>query len=117
MAQLIGRVKIIADGQSIDIEKGAKFKLGGTKRSSKTSDGGKTHYSEETEAAELEVKVFPTADCPIETYRNFVGVVLQFTADNGISYQSRNAVTTDCLEITGHESFTLKMAGDPAEKL
>lgn len=117
MGQIPGRVTVLANGTKFDSEKGAKIKLGGVKRSPKSSDSGGTHYSEESEHAEIEVKVFPTKECPIETIRNFVGVVGQWQADNGISYQSRNMCTTDCLELSGGDAFSLKMAGDPAEKI
>lgn len=117
MAQIAGRVTVLANGVKLDTEKGAKIKLGGVKRSPKSSDSGATHHFEESEHCEIEVKVFPTADCPIETIRNFVGVVAQWQADNGISYQSRNAFTTDTIELQGGEGFTLKLAGDPAEKI
>lgn len=50
-------------------------------------------------------------------HRRFVGVVAQWVADNGITYQSRNMCTTDCLEIQGGEAFTLKLGGDPAERI
>lgn len=117
MAQIVGRVSIIADGIKLDTEKGPKIKLGGIKRSIRSNDSGGTHHSEEGEHCEIECKVFPTKDCPIETIRNFVGVVAQWVGDNGVAYQSRNVCTTDCLEIQASEAFTLKLGGNPAEKI
>ncbi|MBF0168797.1 MAG: phage tail tube protein [Alphaproteobacteria bacterium] len=114
--RMIGIASITVDGQKIDSKKGASLKLGGPKFNAEVY--GETAYgSSEVVVSELDCDFPSSINAPIEKLRGLFGVIVLFQADNGISYQMRNAMVTEALELKGGDGIKLKMSGNPAEKM
>ena len=94
MAQKISIIDISIDGQKVDVEKGAKLKIGGYVAEAKPS-ARKVHYTQKLDAAEIEFEVAATADVNVLGLQALRNATVQVVADNGLQYVVSNAFVTE----------------------
>ncbi len=117
--QYLGIVDISWKGQRIPVEKGAKLKLGGTKRNA-VVQGRQVGFAEEFEASEI------TATTNLARGQKFLDLYaggegeLQALCDTGQTYVWSDAFLTERPELTSGEGGKVElkwMAGAPEEML
>lgn len=112
--QLTGIAFIKIDGELTQSKPGAKINLGGFKRTPRT--GNRVYgFTEEVQAAEVELTIYHSAATPTESFRNATSAVILFETDTGVTFQVSNAFLMETVELTdGEGEMTLKFAGDAA---
>ncbi len=116
MAQVIGRVKLVADGITYRTKKGAKLNIGGISRAAMTASDGSVHYSEDVKESTLDFTVLHTADVDATAIHAVKDATFQFIADNGITYVMSGAFSTEPPEINDDGECAFKFAGNAAIK-
>ncbi|MGB1239843.1 MAG: phage tail tube protein [Pseudomonadales bacterium] len=103
---------IPGDGR-IDALPGGSFDPGGVSRSPMTTQGGKTHYSEEDVHSSVSCRV-PNLKGRLESLRDIVNVNINVQDDNGDSWIITDAFNTQPPSVSGGE-ISLELAGNKAE--
>lgn len=113
--QLTGIAFVRIDGELAQSKPGAKLKLGGKKRNPQT--GHRLYgFTEEYEAAEVELTIVHSAATPVEDFRAKTDAVILFETDTGVTYQVDGAFLMETPELTdGEGEMTLKFSGNAAE--
>lgn len=106
--QTLGVVDIIWRGRALDVDKGAKLKLGGYKQNAMPVQG-KTKYAREYEVSEI------TATVPVDRGMDVLALFaagegeLQCNCDTGQSFIFADAFVTNRPEMTGGEGGKMEM--------
>jgi hypothetical protein len=116
MAQVLGRVRLVADGQAIRIEKGAKLNVGGITRTPVVATDESIHHSEETKEATLEFSAIHTADLDVAAIHAMTNTTFNFLGDNGVKYVMSSAFSMEPPDITDDGKVAFKFAGSAAIK-
>ena len=114
MSQLIGKVKVVADGQTFRTKKGSKLETGGIERTVVMDNFGKSHHSEEFMPSVLEFTTLHTSDFDAQAIHALVDVTFNYIADNGIQYVCPNMKSLTPPTITDDGECAFKFSGDPA---
>ena len=99
----------------VDSLPGGDFDPGGVNRDAMTTQGAKTHYTEEDKESMVSFKV-PNLPGLFDKLRDISGVNLNVQDDNGQSWIVTDAFTTKPSTTTGGE-ISVEMAGNAAEKV
>lgn len=116
-SKILGLADIVMDGVTLLSGADATLNPGGVNRT--VRKGNTVHgYSEEVQESELEVSVSIDADFSIDTFRNAVGVTVNFAADTGQSWMINGAWCAKPPPI-GQKDGTAKVTfnGPPAEEI
>jgi hypothetical protein len=115
MSKIAGIARIKVNGELLESLPGAKLRLGGVKR--KPKSGHRFYgFCEEVVHSEMECTIVWKNETPIETIRNFTDGVINFEADNGITYMMAMASIEEPPELSdGEGEVPLKFFGDVAE--
>lgn len=116
MSQVLGRVKLVGDGASIRIEKGAKLNIGGVSRAPVVATDGSVHYSEDNKEATLEFSAIHTADLDADAIHALTNSTFNFLGDNGVKYVISGAFSMEPPDITDDGKVAFKFAGNTAIK-
>ena len=118
MAQTLGIIDLVWQGTTLDIEKGAKVKLGGYKQNAVLVQG-KTHYAREWEASEITATtVLQRGQKVSDLFLAGTGE-LQANADTGQSFIWPDAFISNRPEVTAGEGgkVEVKWMGGPYREL
>ena len=99
----------------IDSLPGGSFDPGGIARTPMTTEGAKTHFTEEDMPSKLSFKV-PNLPGYFDKLRDLSNINLNVQDDNGQSWIITDAFTTQQGTLSGGE-INLEMAGNAAEKV
>lgn len=116
--QVLGRVTVKVDGQTILTDKGAKLNTGGVSR--KVVEGDTVHgYAEEVKAPYVECQASITADTSLSDFNDVTDATVTFECDTGQIYVIRNAWLEEPAEITGGEGgkMPLKFVGMSCQEM
>lgn len=114
--QLTGKATIRVDGDVIETENGATLNPGGVNRSPE-AHGGRTYYSEEEVAPQLECNVLHGKDTDIVYLSSITGATVIFEADTGQRFIMRQAFTTEPVALDASNGRSaLKMSGEKIDQ-
>lgn len=119
MAQTLGILDVTWQGRNLAVDKGAKFKLGGLKKTALIA-GRQVHYANEFEASEITATIpLPRGQRLLDLYPTGTGE-LQIVCDTGQTYVFADAFLTNRPEATAGEGGKIELvwsAGEAEELL
>lgn len=114
--QVLGRIKLVADGVNIRIEKGAKLNLGGISRTPVVATDESIHHSEDVKEATLEFSAIHTADLNPLTIHAMTNATFNILGDNGVKYVMSDSFSMEPPDISDDGKVAFKFAGTAAIK-
>jgi hypothetical protein len=101
--QLTGKATIRVDGTELQTDPAATLNPGGIKRTPVTDAAGKTHYTEEFVAPEMECKLHHGADTSLMDMNDLAAATVMFVCDTGKQFILREAFTLEPLTLDSKE--------------
>ncbi len=84
--KLLGRVTIVADGQTFNDFKGSTLDTGGIKRNPQPGSNSSDGFTEELMPSKVETEIQFDAGTSVAAVKAMVGVTIQFQVDTGQNY-------------------------------
>lgn len=117
--KLLGRARIVIDGQFYDTLPGAQLEVGGVRNVSRAFTNG-IKYSQNYQPSRVICSVPVTEDTSILALAQMTEVEIHFNSDAGKSYIVRNGVQVGAVTVADGDSggvAPLEFSGDPAEEV
>lgn len=112
--QVIGKVKVVLDGDALRSEPGATLNLGLIKRTAMPNALGGVDYMEEFTNSEVKCTLLHVSDTDLEALERVTAGNVQFVGDNGVTYVIPDAFFAEAGEITSEGKVEVTFQGSRA---